>query len=1281
MDNPTLQGAHLFTSLQMLYEEIERKGPHTADAEALVGIRNQFGCLTHVDPRSGEALPRSLRDIAAGDGSGGARDPKDRLARIIGHVTEALPHVLDQLRTQIRRGHEIMPVHAAKEFDSVSVTWLSRKSGRTVREKLGGRHSLMAVRRRMSVDTAENRLVREFALRLDDLLRLRDAAFPASAAESAPLREAIRRWLRSDAAAEIGRWNNVPPNNILLQDQHYRKIWDAWLWLQDLDAATVRDQSNRLSDWVAVLVWRIIDRLRAVAGLHLLEQPCRFDSDRLTILPALGCILGLHVPEADDGKLTGKVSKLGTDKNGGLYGFATCAGHPSVFFHANELLDPAGADRIQCGDRLRFRVEVRAKGPMARQVERVDPAADRKGTPFSLTREGEDIVVVTLGERSMRIQAALPAAPARYVELSVDGAPMTAQASAEGADAMAGQVVKRLFPNAPPRPGRSAEATASPVRHAVVDLTSVRPFFATDRGRGVLPFFLLRQFWPVDGYGMFPVDVGLAQAIPLGRQPETLSILSLIGKPEHISPAARLNAARGFSEKLREAFPCDRLVYIVPDTADDFSLETMRSALNASFKQAQSLPRSIALLFRWLSSKRRPEVLDEGDCVLVIDTAGDTASLTALIPRTDPSGSLQASVPPTRGLFWEKYPSVHLGSEGAALAMARAALRKTGCPAPDQVASLLGLTGIRRYGAHLALWSAESGWSTPRLGEAEPTAANGTALREAMEQALADVRKRWPSPRNVHVLLAGELAETARGVLPRVLADAATVWTPDDVAAGGAVLLEWQEKSGGVPLWKEHLPELSMWIPRNGRFSRVHLVSQSTIIPRRGATMQIPIDETFTLPAGIASYSFPLRQGSEGRALNHRIVLQSPAFPLERDLKVALRMTFTYGADNPYDLSFVPLAGEPAPANFSSVHAQWRPLEELKVSAGAVPRFPQRLTWSELRNAERRDGSTTDHLERLQRQWQRFRECPSIVRTGSDEHLRQHLERMRRTLRLPAQTIWSQGRSLRDVDCPEEFRTFVFREIPLLWNTYWDLMEAKPRDSIVSKLADEFFRMLCCLHGDLPEDISGHVREQLESALKNPGGHPGQVHPFAYAIGRGDFDWQRDMLSTLAQASGKGSLPSRQYALRVLAVALWRAEDLLDQFSLTQLSWVLDGLRREMVRLARTSIGEKEVDNSSYYYELLLALLRLRQSADEEKAELLAIGSECTELFSRLTERLTEGICETDHPVKSRRVSWQFTKPAAFANTDDLLYALHSFLNGEPDADTIMITGVSEGDG
>ena len=83
---------------------------------------------------------------------------------------------------------------------------------------------MQAVRRYQSVDLPQNRLVKEFVTRLAELLELRKKYLD----HEDDLLGDIYRWLRTDDAQAIGRWENLPPNNTLLSHRDYRRVWDAW---------------------------------------------------------------------------------------------------------------------------------------------------------------------------------------------------------------------------------------------------------------------------------------------------------------------------------------------------------------------------------------------------------------------------------------------------------------------------------------------------------------------------------------------------------------------------------------------------------------------------------------------------------------------------------------------------------------------------------------------------------------------------------------------------------------------------------------------------------------------------------------------------------------------------------------------------------------------------------------------------------------------------------------------------------------------------------------------
>src|SRR6185369_5407468 len=92
---------------------------------------------------------------------------------IVEHAFAALQETLRHPHERLVRKHASLPLRAVRELDTTSFFALSRRSGRTIREKLADRPYLWAVERRWTINTAENRLVKAFCGRITDLLRTR----------------------------------------------------------------------------------------------------------------------------------------------------------------------------------------------------------------------------------------------------------------------------------------------------------------------------------------------------------------------------------------------------------------------------------------------------------------------------------------------------------------------------------------------------------------------------------------------------------------------------------------------------------------------------------------------------------------------------------------------------------------------------------------------------------------------------------------------------------------------------------------------------------------------------------------------------------------------------------------------------------------------------------------------------------------------------------------------------------------------------------------------------
>ncbi|MDR2596001.1 MAG: DUF2357 domain-containing protein [Treponema sp.] len=215
------------------YEEEEKAGKKDGASHDFLEQMNWFYVNAKFDPKTNKPLPQPLSTFLAKMAEPDDGIIHDRLWRIADHARESVKRVFRSLNESPRRKQELLPVRAVRELDVNSFIKLSNRPGRNIREKLKDKPYLYAVRRFQSIDLPENRLLKEFVTRLAELFELRYDCLKEK--EEDELLPKIKSWLLGDKAKSIGRWENLPPNNTLLSHRDYRRIWDAWRWLQTLD--------------------------------------------------------------------------------------------------------------------------------------------------------------------------------------------------------------------------------------------------------------------------------------------------------------------------------------------------------------------------------------------------------------------------------------------------------------------------------------------------------------------------------------------------------------------------------------------------------------------------------------------------------------------------------------------------------------------------------------------------------------------------------------------------------------------------------------------------------------------------------------------------------------------------------------------------------------------------------------------------------------------------------------------------------------------------------------
>lgn len=267
-----------------LYQSQGKEGQNGENSRALLAQTHWFTVNSEFDPKTGEALPQALSAFlakVAWSASAGTRC-HDRLWRITEHARPSVKRLFRALSESPRREQALLPVHAVRELDANSFIKLSNRPGRNIREKLAGKPYLQAVRRYQSVNIPENRLLKAFVTRLEELLELRQDCLGEVEDD---LLSKIQLWLRSSDAHAIARWDNLPPNNTLLSHRDYRRVWDAWRGLQTLDDDIARDFSQLEVRAKTMQLWNKYGQMY-FEGAHLFaEMPVLFDYEKFEISP------------------------------------------------------------------------------------------------------------------------------------------------------------------------------------------------------------------------------------------------------------------------------------------------------------------------------------------------------------------------------------------------------------------------------------------------------------------------------------------------------------------------------------------------------------------------------------------------------------------------------------------------------------------------------------------------------------------------------------------------------------------------------------------------------------------------------------------------------------------------------------------------------------------------------------------------------------------------------------------------------------------------------------
>lgn len=227
--------------------------------------------------------------------------PESLIVEIARNLPTSVASIIENPRVVLARRHVEVPLDKIQEMDTFSLVDLARRPGKTIAMKAGPKQRLMALTRRETANTLENRVVLDFIFRsarsarqyVDEMCarcprheacRLHDPVVEKHCpSERVKLVAGYSRlcaaWIRNGAFAEVERLAEpcTRPNYVLQQNIRYVKVWKYYLRmlrLEDVEEDMWRWRRAAWSDMAKMffmMVWE--ERLRPCAKIQTSRRP------------------------------------------------------------------------------------------------------------------------------------------------------------------------------------------------------------------------------------------------------------------------------------------------------------------------------------------------------------------------------------------------------------------------------------------------------------------------------------------------------------------------------------------------------------------------------------------------------------------------------------------------------------------------------------------------------------------------------------------------------------------------------------------------------------------------------------------------------------------------------------------------------------------------------------------------------------------------------------------------------------------------------------------------
>lgn len=1226
--------------------------------------------------------------------------PNDTVQQMISYTQDVIESLMNKPKGKMIKVDAIVPSYKLKNAGSKTMNWIGKQPGRTIKDKLAGKNRVLTQVNEFSYDIKENQVVSMIIKEMKSLISTRinigieNQAYDVSKDDDKRYDEMddflkLERKFKKSKLANVKAKVVIQPNNTLISDKYYSKMWRAYQQILDYKKSIEKKLNHVLERYTSCIYLSILSELAKIRGIALINQVSLI-SDTEGLLKIKKLKEGNFNDENDTeflvvasniNTLYGKVEVVDKEKNYAL----VFIGKVKYFLGKSNLKDVSKFDQLERGQKIFFTVSEKDD----KKIKSIVNDEEIYSIKTSLEDTNINIIITKMLFNEEE---------AKYEEEQVKNIVYEFKESKDGnlawnrgvnftAYKYEEKVKNKKWTLCGYGDIKGIRAIKNMIISEILSVCNVRKELDTtiikNSKDDLDKLSDLNSCWILDFINYNPIisssnlekvdikkDLYSFQVTEESSKrvyvPEKNSIIKsnveIISMNDLISDnnksqADIVTAFDSILGTIKDEIKYDEnkyLIYMVPDSIDEFTQKNMKRLFRVNFQRVFPIWRSIAAAISYQDKVR----IDKDSKFLVVDCNGESSSATLM--KVKYSKELN-------DFIFERFAPYDCNDD-------ENPVNKNYC-----IESYLNKF-ILKYNMNLSDSNKEF---LIKVGAIEDSIINKKdriqiifqdnkeipikifydeiLYKQVIDEIIENFKeysinlKQNISENNIsNILLIGDHFTTTSGL--KIIADDILCIPKfskiknESIIKGAALINE--RLINSLPTWHEHLPDLSLEVVKNGCYDKIDLIKNTSIENIMGKEQIFKVKEILTLDAGHKEFKFPLLKGTSSKANKEfNAIIRDKAFPLKEKLDVELTIRYIYGNENSYELILEPANKEEK--IFKNIIAEWCE-DNNNVCENLYPNFPDIII----------NDKEVEILESLLGKIERFFTRVYIHKSVSEEDIKFVKTQIFKAM------LSLQRLMCGDLDNIEEVILSIKKKDVIKYmgiiigiisdeNGLVDLLES------VSVIQTKFLKstiaeFLCSFGDSIIPSLKNYIISSSEDYKSS-------------ALGKMIFLNGKD--SEILDVFEKSYLIDGYNIIRSVDKSLWADKSLIINLYKSK-----PNLIEKIVSFIEYRLKNMSVDSNppatlfKDFLEVLLATVRLREFSE---FHLLSAGVNRCLRLSKYIKTIDRKIFINGGAVRTF-IRFDVTKPASLNNMSDLAYVLNVYLTGEKGANLIQVKSIED---